>query len=157
MPTAELLAVQAHLSYAGTDLQDFPRIFLRLVEGGPDDTPDVRGGDRTMPYYTGQIYGPRREHRLPIVLRGWVAGQGATEVAQRADTAQARQQLRLLFDPTGGPETLHVETEDGVEWEIAAYPEVIVWEAPDEGIPTHRGVSVRLVAVDPPHWTATGS
>ncbi len=151
------IAVQGHLSYAGTDLQDYPRIFLQLTEGGPDDTPEVRGSDRTMPYREGQLYGPRRENRLGIMLKGWVAGQGIGETAQRADTAQARQALRVLFDPTAGPATLHVETEDGVEWEIEAFPEVIVWQAPDEGIPSHRGVSVRLTAIDPPHWTPTGS
>lgn len=151
------VAVQNHLSYAGTDLQDFPRIFLQISEGGPDDTPEVRGQDRTIPYRDGQIYSPRRENRLAITLRGWVAGQGATETLQRADTADARQQLRSLFDPTAGEQTLHVETEDGVEWEIEAYPEVIVWQAPDEGIPTHRTVQVRLIAINPPHWSPTGS
>jgi hypothetical protein len=149
--------VQNHLSYAATDLQDFPRICLRLVEGGPDDTPEVRGEDRTIPYLDGQVYGNRRNHRLPIVIRGWVAGQGSTEVLQRADTAQARQELRVLFDPTGGPQTLHVETEDGVEWEIEAYPEGIVWQAPDQGVPTHRTVSIRLAAIDAAFWTPSGS
>lgn len=149
--------VQNHLSYAGTDLQDFPRICLQLVEGGPDDTPEVRGDDRLIPYLSGQVYGNRRYHRLPIVIRGWVAGQGVSEVLQRADTAQARQELRVLFDPTGGPATLHVETEDGVEWEIEAYPEGIIWQPVDEGIPTMRKVSVRLMAVDSAFWAATGS
>ena len=151
------IPVQGHLSYAGTDLQDYPRILLQIAEGGPDDTPETRGEDRTTPYYTGQVYGPRREHRLAIMLRGFVCGQGSTETAQRADTAQARAQLRALFDPTGGEATLNVETEDGVEWEIQAYPEVIVWQPPDEGIPTYRTVSVRLIAIDPPHWSGTGS
>lgn len=157
MPTAELLAVQGHLSYSGTDLQDYPRLFLRIIEGGPDDTPEVRGSDRTMPYRDGQLYGPRRENRLAIVLSGWIMGQGDTEVEQRADTAQARQEMRVLFDPTAGPATLHVETEDGVEWEIEAIPEAIIWQAMDQGIPTHRTLDVRLFAIDPPRWTGTGS
>lgn len=151
------IPVQDHLSYSGTDLQDYPRIFLQLASGGPDDTPDVRGTDSRTPYREGQTYGPRREDRLVIMLEGWVAGRGATEMLQRADTARARQELHDLFDPIGGPDTLHVETEDGVEWEIEAYPEVIVWQAPNQGIPTHRTVSVRLIAIDPPHWEATGS
>lgn len=153
----ELIAVQWHLSYKGTNLQDFPRIWLRIIEGGPDDIPDVRGRDVVIPGRTGQIYGSRKEHRLGIMLRGWVAGAGPTEVLQRRDTALARQALHDLFDPTGGEGTLHVETEDGVEWEIEAFPEALIWQANDEGIPTHRTVSVRLTAVDPPYWTTTGS
>lgn len=152
------IPVQNHLSYKGTDLQTANlRIFLQIVSGGPDDTPEVRGQDSRTPYRDGQTYGPRREDRLPIMLEGWVAGVGSTETVQRADTADARQQLRALFDPTGGEGALHIETEDGVEWSIAAYPEAIVWQAQNEGIPTHREVSVRLIAIDPPHWTATGS
>lgn len=151
------VAVQEHLSYEGTNLQSGTRIFLQLSEGGPDDTPETRGENRTIPYRSGQVYAPRREHRLTILLKGWVAGSGSTEVAQRADTADARQTLRALFDPTAGPGTLHVESEDGVEWTIEAYPEVIVWEPMDEGIPTFRHVQVRLIACDPPHWSPTGS
>lgn len=152
------IAVLIGLNYKTTDLQDvgesgFPRVFLQLVEGGPDDTPDVRGDDRTMPYRDGQLYGNRREDRLPIMLKGWVAGEGDDEAEQREDTAAARQEMRVLFDRTSGPGTLLVTTEDGVEWEIEAYPDGLVWENPDEGIPTHRGVSIRLMAVDPPHWT----
>lgn len=151
------IPVQDHLSYSGTDLQDYPRIFLQIVSGGPDDTPEVRGTDSRTPYLEGQTYGPRREDKLAIMLEGWVAGQGVGETAQRADTAQARHELRSLFSPTAGPDTLHIETEDGVEWEIEAYPEVIVWQAANEGIPTHREVSIRLIAIDPPHWTGTAS
>lgn len=152
------IPVQGHLSYDGTDLQTANlRIFLQIVSGGPDDTPEIRGEDSSTPYREGQRYGPRRENRLAIMLEGWVAGRGVGETAQRADTARARQELRQLFDPTAGEATLHLETEDGVEWAIDAYPEAIVWQAPNQGIPTHREVSVRLIAIDPPHWAATGS
>lgn len=156
------VAVQGHLSFTPAggslkELQDFPRIFLQIVSGGPDDTPEVRGQDSRTPYRDGQTYGPRREDRLPIMLEGWVAGQGSSEILQRADTATARHELRTTFDPTLGPGVLHLETEDGAEWEIDAYPEVVVWQAANQGIPTHREVSVRLIAIDPPHWTTTGS
>ncbi len=159
MPTDELLAVQGRLSYGGTDLQDWPRIFLRLVEGGPDDTPDVRGEDRTMPYRDGQLYGNRRENVLVIRLKGWVAGEGDDELEQRADTALVRRELRALFAPDAGPATLHVEMEDGIDYEIEAFPDSagILWQAPDEGVPTFRELSVKLIAIDPPHWTPTGS
>jgi hypothetical protein len=148
------VAIQTGLTYDATDLQDFPRVFLQIVSGGPWDTPETRGEDSRTPYRDGQTYGPRREDRLPIMLDGWVAGEGADEAAQRADTATARQELRVLFDPTRGPAVLHLETEDGTEWEIEAYPDVVVWQAAEQGIPTHREVSVRLIAIDPPHWTA---
>src|SRR4029077_20582411 len=89
------IPVQDHLSFkkagAGsfTDLQNLPTgIFLEIVSGGPDDTPEVRGTDSRTPYLAGQTYGPRREDRLVIMLEGWVAGAGATEVLQRAATAQ---------------------------------------------------------------------
>lgn len=155
MPTTA--AVLTGLTYKSTDLQDFPRIFLQLVEGGPDDTPETRGENSTTPYRRGQTYGPRRADRLPIMLKGWVAGDGVDEDAQRADTAAARQELKALFDVEGGEGVLAATTEDGTDWTINAYPEVIVWQAGDEGIPTHRGVSVRLIACDPPEWEAGGS
>ena len=155
------LAVLTGLTYkkagAGlaTDLQTIvsgvPRVFLELIEGGPHATPETRGADRTMPYRTGQLYGPRRADRLPILLRGWVTGTGATEALQRSDTAAARAEMRSLFDPTAGPGELKVTTEQGTVWTITPYPEVIVWEAELQA-PTHQGLSVRLIAIDPPSW-----
>jgi hypothetical protein len=146
------LALLTGLTYKGTDLQAFPRIFLEIVEGGPDTSPEVRGGDRRMPYRRGQIYGPRRADRLPIQLKGYVAGDGANEVDQRSDTAVARQELYTLFDVEGGEGTLLATTEDGTVWTIEAYPEVFLPEL-EPVAPTHWGVSVRLIAIDPPNWT----
>lgn len=156
MPTN--VGIYTNLTYKGTDLHDFPRIFLRLIEGGPDTSPETRGDDRTIPYLRGQVYGNRRAHRLPIMLRGWVSGEGADEQAQRADTAAARQELAALFDVEGGVGALSVTTEDGTVWSIQAYPEVFL---PDTEtavpVPTHWGITVRLMAIDPPNWTAAGS
>jgi hypothetical protein len=138
------------------DLQDFPRIFLQLVEGGPDSSPETRGQDRTMPYRRGQLYGNRRANRLPIRLEGWVAGEGDDETEHRSDTATARQELATLFDVEAGEGTLTATTEDGTTWEANAYVEVFL---PDSMpvVPTHWGVQVRLIAIDPPNWTAVGS
>jgi hypothetical protein len=140
------VAVLNGLTYSAVDLQDFPRVYLEIVEGAPDFTPEVRGEDRTVPYRSGQVYSPRRYHRLPILLQGWVAGEGMDEAAQRADTAAARQELRTLFDPTAGLDALSVTTEDGTVWTIEAYPESVVWEARPV-VPTHWPVMVRLVAI----------
>lgn len=156
MPTA--IGPYVNLTYKATDLHDFPRIYFQIVEGGPDSSPEVRGEDRIIPYRRGQVYGNRRAHRLPIMLRGWVSGEGATESEQRADTAAARQELATLFDVEGGAGTLSVETEDGTTWEVEAFPEVFL---PDSEatvpVPTHWGVTVRLMAIDVPNWTAAGS
>jgi hypothetical protein len=150
------VATLRNLEYEGTDLQDFPRIFLEIIEGMPDTPPEVRGDDRTVPYRSGQVYSPRRYHRLPILLKGWVAGEGVDEAAQRSDTATARAELRTLFDTTAGLGTLTVTTEDGTDWTIEAYPESVVWEA-DPPVPTHWPVMVRLIAIGDPStgdfWT----
>lgn len=150
------IAVWSALTYKGTTLQDWPRIHLEIVEGGPDTSPETRGEDRTIPYLRGQVYGNRRATRLPIQLRGWVAGEGADEAAQRADTAAARQELYALFDVEGGDGELSVTTEDGTVWTIDAYPEVILPDSRPQ-VPTHWGIQIRLVAVTVPNWTAAGS
>lgn len=139
-----------------TDLQDFPRVFFQLVEGGPDASPSMRGSDRTMPYRRGQIFGPKRADRLAIQLEGWVAGEGDDEAEQRSDTATARQEMFVLFDTEAGEGTLTVVTEDGMVWEATAYVEVFLPDALPK-VPTHCGISVRLIAIDPPNWTAVGS
>jgi hypothetical protein len=135
-----------NLEYETVDLQDYPRVFLQLIEGGPDWTPEVRGEDRIVPYRSGRVYAPRRNDRLPILLKGWVAGSGANEATRKSDTAAARAALRTLFDPTAGLGTLTVTTEDGTDWTIEAYPESVVWEA-EPAVPTFWPVMVRLVAI----------
>jgi len=150
------LTFQKAGSVSPTDLQDFPRVFLQIVAGGPDASPETRGSDRTMPYRRGQIFGPRRANRLVIELDGWVSGEGNDEVEQRADTAIARQEMFALFDTEAGEGTLSVMTEDGTVWEASAYVELFLPDAMPK-VPTHCGISVRLVAIDPPNWTAVGS
>jgi hypothetical protein len=149
-----------NLEYETVDLQDHPRIFLQIVEGGPDTPPEVRGEDRTVPYRSGKVYSPRRYDRLPILLKGWVAGQGSDEDTRKADTATARAELRTLFDTTAGLGTLNVTTEDGTDWTIEAYPESVVWEAEPQ-VPTFWPVMVRLIAIGDAStgafWTAAGS
>lgn len=139
-----------------TDLQDFPRVFLQIAEGGPETSPDTRGSNSTTPYRDGQRYGPRRADRLPIMLNGWVEGEGDTTDERWADTATARRELFELFEVTAGEGVLSVTTEDGTVWTINAYPEVFLpeWQP---ATPLKQGISVRLVAIDPPEWEATGS
>jgi hypothetical protein len=160
MPSAVAVLTGLTFQKAGAmsavDLQDFPRVFLQIVEGGPDASPSMRGADRTMPYRRGQIFGPKRADRLAIQLEGWVAGEGDDEAEQRADTATARQEMFALFDTEAGEGTLTVVTEDGTTWEANAYAEVCLPDAQPK-VPTHCGVSVRLIAIDPPNWVATGS
>lgn len=148
------VAVISGLTYGGTDLQDFPRIFLQITEGKPGTSPETRGNDRTIPYRRGQPYQPRRANKLAIGLTGWVAGAGTTEADQRADTATARAELATLFDVEGGVQDLVCVTEDGTTWTASCYPEVFLPEAMPE-VPTHETVSVRLIAVDPPNWVAS--
>jgi hypothetical protein len=148
------------LTYGAVDLQDLAaghhRIYFELREGGPDWTPETRGDDRTIPYREGQLYSPRRYHKLPIMLVGFVAGEGSDEAAQRSDTAAARQELRTLFDPILAPQVLTCTTEDGTSWTIEAYTEALIWDDVPPA-PTHWGASVRLCAIDPPYWTGGGS
>lgn len=147
------VAVLTNLTYAATDLQNFPRIFLEIIEGGPDELADLSGRDDPLLGTDGMWFRPRRRRRLPILLEGWVAGAGANEAAQRSDTADARQELLALFDPTAARGVLSVDTEDGTTWTIPAQPEMVV---PDRRpvVPARWGYSIRLVAVDPPYWTA---
>ncbi|HEY6568549.1 MAG TPA: hypothetical protein VI341_13620 [Actinomycetota bacterium] len=151
------IALITGLVYGGVDLQDLSaghlRIFFEIRAGRPFDTPEVRGDDRTVPYREGQYYGPKRFDRLPILLVGFVAGEGSDEASQRSDTAAARWEMRTLFDPTAGEQVMTCTTEDGTDWTINPYPEALIW---DEVPPatTHWGASVRLMAIDPPYWTA---
>lgn len=150
------IAILTGLSYKGTDLQDWPRIFLQITEGGPGASPEVRGDDRVIPYRRGMIYAPKRANRLAIGLAGMIQGDGSDEAAQRGDTATARAELFSLFDTEGGPGTLSVTTEDGTVWTAEAYPEILLPEFTPIA-PTYWGVSVRLIAVNPPEWTPSGS
>jgi hypothetical protein len=150
------VAPLTNLTYKGTDLQDFPRIFLQISEGGPGASPEVRGDNRHVPYRRGQIYAPKRADRLAVSLTGFIAGEGTTENDQRSDTASARASLALLFDVEDGVGTLSVDTEDGTTWTCEAYPEVYLPEY-QPAIPSFVNVSVRLVAIDPPEWTPGGS
>lgn len=88
------------LTYRGTDVQQNPfGIFLELV-GGLNEVALVRGEDHTVPALPGRVLDDREADVLPLELRGWIAGQGADGMAQRADVATLRQQVRNLFDPT---------------------------------------------------------
>lgn len=147
------VAVLTNLTYESVDLQDFSRIFLQIKAGGPDEVAEISGRDDPLIGTDGQFWRPRRERRLVILLEGWVSGEGSTEAAQRDDTATARQELFALFRPNLGRGTLSVDTEDGTTWTIEAQPETCI---PDRTppLPTHVGYSIRLVAVDPPYWTA---
>jgi hypothetical protein len=139
---------------SATDIQAWPRLFLEIEEGDPFSMPEYRGRDGTTPYVDGQYAGVWRPHRLGILLRGQVAGAGGDEDAQRADTATARQQVYDLFEGrlVG---ILSVDDEGGTTWTINARPEAIVWG--NHPVPTWRPVMVRLIAIDPPYWEATGS
>lgn len=154
MPSS--VAVITGLYYKSTDLQDFSRVFLQITEGGPGSSPEVRGDNRTIPYRRGQLYAPKRANRLAIGLAGWVAGEGASESEQRDDTASARASLATLFDVEGGEGDLVCITEDGTTWTALAYPEVFLPEW-DPVVPTHWAIAVRLIAIDPPEWVASGS
>jgi hypothetical protein len=154
------IAVLRNLTYqkagAGspTDLQNWPRIFLECIEGGPDWLAEYRGRDGVTPYRDGQRAGVWRPNRLGIMLSGAVQGTGADEDAQRSDTAQARQELFDLFEGRL-PGGLSLDTEDGVTWAIDARVETVLWGPPPA--PTYQPIVVRLIAIDPPYWTASGS
>lgn len=150
------LTFQKNGAGSATDLQDFFRVWLELKAGGPDEAPEISGSDDPLVGADGQYTRPRRKRRLVILLEGFVAGEGADEDEMRSDTAIARQQLYSLFDVGAGIGTLSVDTEDGTTWTIPARPEAFIPDR-DPPAPTHWGVSVRLVAVDPPEWEATGS
>lgn len=150
------VAVVRDLEYDATDLQDFPRIFLEIHEGGPWWTPETRGDDSTVPRRTGQIERARKAHRLPILLKGRVQGEGDTEDEQRADTFAALLELVALFDPVLPARTLSCTLPTGQTATISARAEVFVPEA-NPRIPTTLEVQARLIAIDPPEWELGGS
>lgn len=151
-----VLALVTGLEYDGTDLQDFPRIFLELVSGGPWQTPDVRGGDSVVPGRDGQIERARRPDRLNILLKGVMYGEGTTREDQEADLVAAKLELAALFDPTLTARTLSCTLPGGQTATIEARAEIIVWPEVPEA-PTMTSVSVRLYAIDPPEWEVGGS
>lgn len=154
------IAVVRNLTYeltvggATKDLQAWPRIFLQVYEGAPWFSPETRGGDSTVSSRVGQIARARKAHRLPILLKGPVSGQGADEDAQRSDTTAALLELTDLFDPTKPPRELSCLLPNGSTATITARAELFLPEA-DPEIPTSVEVQVRLIAIDPPAWEIT--
>lgn len=149
------IAVIRELTADGADLQDWPRIFLELVEGMPWYTPEVRGPGRTvLPYSETSIPRLQRADRLPIRLKGRVQGDGLTEDARRSDTVTAQLEVAAIFDPTraaNDPVVLTATLPDGQVATISARTEAIVWED-DPPDPTTIAVQIRLVAFEPPAW-----
>ncbi len=154
MPSA--VALITNLEYEGTDLQDFPRIFLEIVSGLPWHSPDVRGGDSTVPKRDGQIERARRPNRLNILLKGVMYGDGATRAEQESDLVTAKLELAALFSPVLTAGTLSCTLPDGQTATIEARTELIVWPEVPEA-PTMTSVNIRLYAIDPPEWSLGGS
>lgn len=133
---------------APTALQDLPRLFFELTKGGPHEQPDARGADAPFIGTDGQWATPRRRNCLPLELEGWVAGEGATELLQRAAAAVARRAIRDLFWPSAGIGTLTCQDEDGTAWTIDAQPERLKWDE-NPPAPTHWPGRVELLACGP--------
>jgi hypothetical protein len=154
------IAVVRSLTYeitsggATKDLQAWPRIFLQIHDGAPWFSPEARGDDSTVPSRIGQIARARKAHRLSILLKGPVSGQGADEDEQRADTADALLELVDLFDSTKPPRELSCLLPNGSTATITARAEIFLPEAYPE-VPTSVEVQVRLMAIDPPTWEIT--
>ena len=135
-------------TYNGTDLctdvSGEPRFIIRLIRG-LDESPEVRGKDTVIPGTAGRTARNRVWDRRVIELSGWVMGTGATEEAELADTREALETLRALFDPTNAPASLVIELEDGGSATITARP--INMAVGDDDVPMRRQVSIELEAV----------
>lgn len=141
------------LTYRGTDIQDIDGIFLEIVRG-LTEVVEVRGQDLIVPAREGQIVRNRVGHRLPIELRGWIRGVGASdEDDDRTDFATNRTAFRALFNPRLDPGALVATLEDGSTQTIDARTLNVIT---DPVVPTFERVSVELESVDP-DWVVTAS
>ena len=150
------LARVTSLTYDGTDIQDFPRMFFMILDGYPWAVPEVRGGDSTVPSREGQIERARKKHRLNIMLRGVLYGEGATTALQESDLADAALEVAALFDPVLPARVLSCTLANGATYTINARAEAVVWPEERPAV-TMDEVRVRLYAIDPPYWEAGGS
>lgn len=155
------LAVLRNLTFqpagagAPTDLQDHPRIWGEIAEGGPGTPPELRGpGFTVIPTAVGLIPRNRVVHRHIVLIEGRVTFDPALTDpdAQLADTAAARYELEALFAATGSAEgELRVDDEAATTWTLTCRPEPMVWP-PDPPTPTELLWTVRLVAYASPAW-----
>lgn len=138
-----------------TDLQDLPRVFGEIDEGGPGQPAELRGaGFTVIPTADGLIPRNRRLSRLIVLITGSVSFDPAITDPddQLADVADAKAELLALFTPLGDDEgELRVDDEAGRTWALMCRPEPMVWPAnpPD---PLWQTWSVRLVAYTAPAW-----
>lgn len=78
-------------------------VLFFVVRGGLDDVPTVRGKNVTIPGKPGQTWMPKVEDSLPIILHGYVEGQGSSLGEQRQDYLDLMARIKAVFDPTAEP------------------------------------------------------
>lgn len=99
----------SRLTLGGVELQRVGayEVWFEFLEGGPSDSIyHVRGDDTVIPAKPGQLVRNRVPDVLPIVLVGWVEGQGATHTAKREDYVDLMAELLAVFDPALDPMVL---------------------------------------------------
>lgn len=143
------------LTFDTIDIQQDPfGIFLEMVSGYAEG-PSVRGVDSIVPGREGRIARGRMADTWRISLKGWVAGIGADEAAQRESFAALRETLRDMFDPRDDPRVLEATLEDGTVVSIVARAlPTPIWE-PIPKLPTLASVSYELEALE--DWQAAYS
>lgn len=153
MPNA---AAVVGLTYDSVDIQEDPiGIFLEVVRG-LNELPKVRGVDTLVPARPYRIARNRVADELVIELRGYVAGVGADEDAQRADfrdlIISLRDETTGLFRPTRTPALLEATLENGAVVSVTCRPVNLVTV---QRVPAMAAVSVELYAYE--DWSSGGS
>lgn len=134
------------LTVDGTDVQQATiGIFLELVRG-LNEPPRVRGVDTVVPGLAGRIARNRVSDGFILELRGYVAGTGSDEAAQRGDFRELVNTFRALFDPTRDPVDVVATLEDGstATCSARALP-TAVW---DQVVPSMARVSLEMESLD---------
>lgn len=137
------------LTFRGTDVQRADNtLFLEVEEGLLDGGLELRGSDTTVPGRAGRRERNRIPDSLPIVLKGWVRGDGSGSAAWSSYYA-AWADLQELLRPTAGSGLLVATLPDATVLTANARPVDIM---PGALLRAAREVSVELEAVDPPYW-----
>lgn len=100
----------ARLEHSGVELQRISTghdVWFEFVDGGPSDAVfTVEGMDHVIVGKSGRFVGSRRADVLPIILVGWVEGQGTTHAEKREDYFALMDELSAVWSPDLDPSPL---------------------------------------------------
>ena len=134
----------------GTDMVDVDGICLhQLVNGGPGEPADTRGGADVIPALIGEQPRLWEKDRRVIEFRGFVRGVSSSETNDRDDYWDNRVALESTLDVT---EIVHlvITLPGGAEYSIDARPTSIAYS---QKVPSFAECSVEFESFDP-DWTS---